>query len=92
MIELKTLRKQDLDWLGRWVKEWQMGCISDKCEVFYFHMSNSSRAYLTGRALECVEEQRDLEVQVNGSLKVVFQIDRTAKKTFAMYLTGKCNE
>ena len=39
---------------------------------------------MNGRTLGSIAEQRELGVQVHGSLKVESQVDRTVKKVFGM--------
>eukprot|EP00061_Rhincodon_typus_P018452 g47625.t1 len=55
----------------------------DECEVFYFDKTNQGRNYtVNDRALGAVVEQRDVGLQVHGSLEVVSQIDRVVMMAF----------
>ena len=56
---------------------------TEKFEVLHFGTSNKGRTYtVNGRPLGSVVEQRDLGVQVLGSLKVESQVDKVVKKAF----------
>ncbi|XP_059841312.1 dendritic cell-specific transmembrane protein [Hypanus sabinus] len=53
----------------------------DKCEVLHLGRSNLKRQFtVKGKTFNCIEEQRDLGVQVHSSQKVTTQIDQVLKK------------
>eukprot|EP00061_Rhincodon_typus_P008174 g30558.t1 len=75
--------QQDVDQLGKLAEKWQMEFNINKCEVLHFGKSNPGWSFmLNGRALRSAVEQRDVGVQVLGSLKVESQVDRAVEKAF----------
>jgi len=51
----------------------------------HFGRSNSGVNYtVNGRTLRSINIQRDLGIQVHGSLKVATQVDKVAKKEYSM--------
>lgn len=55
----------------------------DKCEVLHIGVSHQGRACtVNDYALENVEEQRDLRIQVHGSLKMVSKMNSVTMKAF----------
>ena len=68
-----------------WAGKWQMEFNPEKCEIIHFGRTNMNAEYrVNGRVLGNVEEQRDLEVYVRRSLKVVTQADRAVKKAYGV--------
>eukprot|EP00061_Rhincodon_typus_P000805 g12800.t1 len=75
--------QQEFDQLRKWAEKWQMEFNIGKCEVLHFGKSNQGRSFMVkAKTLRSVVEQRDLGIQVHGSLKEESQVDRAVKKAF----------
>jgi hypothetical protein len=69
--EYRSLQ-EDLMKLSRWSEKWMMPFNVEKCKVMHFSTSTGSVArqyFLQGKALEAVNEERDLGVVIRSDLK-----------------------
>ena len=82
----RALLQKDIDQLKEWADKWQMGFNADKCKVIRFGNKKPEGGYnLNGEMLEWVEEEKDLGVIVNKSLKNSRQAQEAVKKANRMF-------
>jgi ribonuclease P/MRP protein subunit RPP40 len=73
--------QEALDRAVDWANLWQMTFNVDKCCVIHFGNSNPNTVYkMEGSDLKCVEEEKDLGVLTNKSLKPKSNCAKAAKK------------
>ncbi|XP_071854518.1 uncharacterized protein [Apostichopus japonicus] len=77
--------QQDLIKLMIWTKKWQMKFNVDKCSVMHFGHANPKFKYKMGdQELQETEEEKDLGVYVNSSMKFSRQCAESVKKANRM--------
>ena len=70
-----------IDELHRWAERWAMAFNEGKCKIMHFGRDNIRHKYfMNGTQLEEVEEEKDLGVWVETSMKPNKQCDTAAKK------------
>ena len=77
----RKILQLDLEKLMRWTKMWQMKFNVDKCSVLHFGYNNPRYKYvMDGRYLQSKEEEKDLGVYVNTTMKFSKQCVESVKK------------
>lgn len=80
-IKDAELFQNDIDRLVEWAKEWAMVFNQAKCKVMHLGHNNPRYAYtMDGVTLSETEEERDLGVMIDSSLKPSTQCEIAAKK------------
>ena len=70
-----------IDNLCRWAEEWAMAFNKGKCKIMHFGRENIRHQYqMNGTSLEEVEEEKDLGVWVQTTMKPSKQCEAAAKK------------
>ncbi|CAM4413494.1 unnamed protein product, partial [Caretta caretta] len=77
--------QKDLTKLSDWAKKWQMKFNVDKCKVMHIGKNNPNYTYnMTGANLATTNQERDLGVIVDSSLKTSMQYAVAVKKANRM--------
>ena len=84
--DLDRLRLQnDLDNLLSWAVEWQMTFNVTKCKVMHLGHNNDAHSYyMDGKALEAVDQEKDLGIIITKDLKVSQQCVQAYSKASRM--------
>ena len=73
--------QSSINQLQKWADVWQMRFNADKCGVMHFGHRNTNHTYHMGtNQLKVTNEEKDLGVLINSSLKVSSQCSAAAKK------------
>ena len=83
--EQRQLLQQALDQLAKWADTWGMAFNLDKCKVMHIGKNNLRQPYyMSGRCLNTTEEERDVGVMINSSLRPGSQCAKAAKTAGAV--------
>jgi len=77
------LLQRDFDSLVSWNKEWCFKFNVDKCKVMHVAHTGQHQYVLDGVKLQEVQQERDLEVEVSGSLKPSLQCTKAVSQSHA---------
>ena len=79
--------------LEKWSKKWQLPFNADKCKVMHFRKNNPEHYYvLIGHVLQKSEQEKDLGVIIDSSLKFHMHTAATVKANQVLDLIKKsCN-
>jgi Reverse transcriptase (RNA-dependent DNA polymerase)/Endonuclease-reverse transcriptase len=89
--EDSALLQRALDGLQEWARKWGMEFNSQKCKVMHFGTRNPRNQYRMGdHVLETTEEEKDVGVLMNSTLKPAGQCAKAAQTaTTVLYQIGK---
>ena len=77
----RQLLQDDLHRLSRWSEQWQLPFNVSKCKVLHIGPRNPCSNYkMSGKDLECCEQERDLGIIVDGTLRFHSQASSAAAK------------
>ena len=76
--------QQDINNMVKWASDWEMAFNSKKCKVLHYGRGNKRhKYYMDGKELEEVEEEKDLGVWMETSLKPTRQCEAAAKNGYS---------
>ena len=80
--DIRSLQ-QDIDGMNRWSEKWLLKFHPDKCKIMNIGSENQNQYQIGNSALEHIQEEKDLGVIIDSTLKFETHIDskvRTANK------------
>lgn len=83
--EEQALLQQQLDAVFKWSKDWSMQFNVDKCKVMHIGHTNQEHEYfMDGKLLKKVENERDIGVKIDQSLKPGVQCREVSRIAMAI--------